>query len=222
MVNLLYYGADIVTCQTERSKMAALFMTAGQKAMYSTAYRKAFKFLDAGINLLGPDSWSSEYELSLNLHDNAAKAAYCTGNDERLKARNDQISANATSSLHLVTSYSLQIKSYNDKFMWEESVRSAVKILKKIGEKIDLDQTDLMVASEVQRTKDLIKGKSHQEIVAAMTEMKDERSLSRMMIYSNVLSASFALNPELYSYISARMGKVVFPLKFSLSNNLFI
>ena len=70
VVRLLDDGIEMLESQEERSQIAELFLQAGDKFMSFTAFAQAFKYLEAGIKLLGSDCWEMHYDLSLKLHWN--------------------------------------------------------------------------------------------------------------------------------------------------------
>ena len=43
------------------------------------AFEQAIKYFDAGIDLLGNDSWNTNYDLSLAVHNATAKVGVSTG-----------------------------------------------------------------------------------------------------------------------------------------------
>lgn len=71
--------------------VATLFLRAGTKASETSAFELAAAYLTAGIDLLPPDHWESEYVLSLDLYCTAAEAEYCAGNFEKLRCHCQQV-----------------------------------------------------------------------------------------------------------------------------------
>ncbi|MDY6992478.1 MAG: AAA family ATPase, partial [Pseudomonadota bacterium] len=52
----------------EKKLIANLNLQAAQKAQAASAYTSALKYIHAGLSLLSPQSWHSDYELNLQLH----------------------------------------------------------------------------------------------------------------------------------------------------------
>lgn len=50
-------------------EVARLNLKAGKKAMTLSSFDSAAKYLLVGVSLIKEESWNSEYELSLELHD---------------------------------------------------------------------------------------------------------------------------------------------------------
>ena len=204
VIHLLNYAKDLITDQEQRSKVAELFLLAGNRAITSTAFTQACEYLEAGINMLGENCWEFKYDLSLKLHDAAAKMCYCISNYTSLDIYIKAISKNAASALHTVQTYALQIRLYNDNRKFQDAFDTAVCILNKIGENINYTQSEAEIDSLIDKTKLLLNGKSYEEITE-MEEMQDESKLAIMMILSESLSTLHFFNPQLYCLVSLRM-----------------
>src|SRR5208337_4809709 len=104
IVNHLNRGAELITSQDERERLAELNLRAGKRAKASTAYASALTYLTAGAALLPEDSWGRRRELAFELELNRAECEFLTGHlsaaDERLAALSDR--ATTTSELAIV------------------------------------------------------------------------------------------------------------------------
>ena len=85
IVNQLNVGADSITSPSEKSQLAELNLIAGKKAKKAAAYEPAEKYLKLGLKLLAEDSWSYEYELTLNLYVETVEAEYLITNYQQAK-----------------------------------------------------------------------------------------------------------------------------------------
>ena len=121
-VDLLKHVIGIVTDEKERLKMTYLFMETGKQAMKSTAFGKAFTYFKVGIKLLSADTWEKKYGLSLKMYNQAAIAAYSNQSFSKMKTFLDVICAKATSALHLVQCYVIQIRYNNDKRQFAQAI----------------------------------------------------------------------------------------------------
>jgi predicted ATPase len=60
--------------------MARLCLIAGDKAIQTSSFSQAAKYLDRGVDLLPNDHWKEHYKnLRLRLFSGAAEAHYCLG-----------------------------------------------------------------------------------------------------------------------------------------------
>ena len=210
VVNLLYRAIDIMDDQTERHDAAKLFMLAGENAMTSTAFERAFKYFKGGIKLLSQDGWELEHKLSFDLHSNAARAAYCVANYAFCLKYIEKIFRYVFNDLDLVAPNLLLIRMYNDKRMNEDAIDTAVRILDKLGEKITVNQNESTTASIVEQTKNLV-GRLSSDDIFKLKPMEDKRLLSVMEILHSILySCYFSNNPCRLAHISSRMLQLTF------------
>ena len=70
----------IVNDSKERTKMAELFLKAGEKSNSLTAFKSASIYFANGMKLLKESDWKENYELSLKLYSVASEVAYCQMN----------------------------------------------------------------------------------------------------------------------------------------------
>ena len=206
VANLLINSLDTIKCQRDRSKVSDLFLRAGKRAIASTAFKQAFTYLNAGIQLLNSESWSQNYDLTFNLYNTAAKGAYCVGNVSDMNILVNEVVNNTSNKLHQLDSYLLQIRYYNDKVMCKDAIRVGVFYLEKIGVKVDLSQCESITLSEVENARRYIAGTSH----LALTDMTNETSLAAMNILSRLVKSAFISDRKLLPLIASRMIKLTF------------
>jgi len=76
VVHALNAGRGVIDDPLERARLVQLNLEAGRRALGAAAYTPAWGFLQAGLELLAADAWQTEYERTLELHLEAASAAY--------------------------------------------------------------------------------------------------------------------------------------------------
>ena len=215
VVELLRHTIDIVTDSKERLKMAELFMQVGEEAMGSTAFRQALKHFQIGIKLLSSNCWKKNYEFSLQMHNYAATAAFSVANYSKMSTFLDEISTHATSALHLVQSYVIQIRCYNDRRMYKEALEKGLCILEKIGESRlcantrSISEDKSIITSEVYATKNFFNGIS-KETLSSMREIEDENLIAVVLVLSSIITSVHMNAPQLVPLISSRMIQITF------------
>ncbi|MGL5065879.1 MAG: trifunctional serine/threonine-protein kinase/ATP-binding protein/sensor histidine kinase [Microcoleus sp.] len=120
IVNQLNIGVEFLAEKAETDELAKLNLIAGKKAKASNAYEAAVRYLNIGLELinsfdaisLGSLSWETDYELTLNLHVEAAEAEYLNTNFGRSQELADIVLLKATNKLDRIKGYELQIQSY--------------------------------------------------------------------------------------------------------------
>ena len=143
LVNQLNYGVDLIQSQTEKNQLAQLNLIAGRKAITSTAYQSAATYLNTGLKLLAPDSWQTQYNLTLDLYDTAIEAEYLNTNFQQSKALIDIALQKATSVLDKVRIYKRQIQFYISQGDLPASIDTALKSVEILGVPIPTDPENI-------------------------------------------------------------------------------
>ena len=201
VANLLINSLDMIKCQKDCLKMSDLFLRAGKRAMASTAFKNAFTYLNAGIQLLNSESWSKNYDLAFDLYNTAAKGAYCNGNISDMNVFINEVVNNTPNKLHQLDSYLLQIRHFNDKGKHKDAIRVGISFLDKIGVKIDLGQCESVAASEVQNAKKRITETTN----LTLADMRNESSLAVMNIFNSLVTSAFSSDKKFLFLIASRM-----------------
>ena len=216
VARLLYHSAIMASDENERLKIASLLMQAGNKALTQTAFDQSFKYLNSGISILGEESWKTNYDLTLDLHNDTAKAAFCIADYDTMDSLIEEISDNVTTKLHLIKSCSLQIKQYKDVRKFEKAIKLAIRILDYLGESIEMNPDTATIQRNVLEARGLVRQITTKEAME-YDIMKDEVLLSVMMILSDILYGAFLVNKKLFSLITARM--TILSFKHGLSKH---
>src|SRR5262249_44468560 len=97
IVNNLNHGRTLIRQRATQDELAAFNLAAGKKAKGAVAYQPAWNYLRVGLGLLtsppaslaqtgnssaAEDCWARQYRLSLSLYEEAAEAAYLSGEFE--------------------------------------------------------------------------------------------------------------------------------------------
>ncbi len=85
-------------------------LIAGQKAKAAAAFSNAKSYIEIGLALLGPESWSEQYELTLQLHNENAELAAFIGQYDQVTPTAELIHDNARRVLDQVRAYMIQIE----------------------------------------------------------------------------------------------------------------
>jgi predicted ATPase len=76
VANQFHPALDLVQDPNERTKLALLHLQAGKKAIASTAFASALRYLENGLILLHGGDWKQQYELTLALSLERAECEY--------------------------------------------------------------------------------------------------------------------------------------------------
>ncbi|NEO89831.1 MAG: AAA family ATPase [Moorea sp. SIO3G5] len=200
IVNQLNIGADLITNPSEREQLAGLNLLAGKKAKSATAYEPALRYFNSGLKLLAPDSWESNYELSLALSIAAVEAEYLTVNLERAKHLSKIVLKQAKTFLDKIKVYELQILFYITQNKMNEAIDLGINVLKMLGIAIPTEAQE--INTEVEKLREELQLEVEEIAnLANLPDITDPYQLAAIRILTNASSASYIANPVLWPLI---------------------
>ncbi|MEM8807103.1 MAG: GAF domain-containing protein, partial [Cyanobacteria bacterium P01_G01_bin.38] len=201
MVNQLNMGAALITDRSEREALAQLNLIAGRKAKLSTAYAAAVSYLAAGLT--GVESWQRQYALALALHEEAAEAAYLNGAFEQMSQWLAAIFENGANLLDTIKAYEVQIQAHVAQDRPVDAVKTALKILKKLGVKLPEQPNQYAVSFAIWRTQQALAGRRIEDL-ADLPTMTEPTQLAAMRILASVISPASFFAPRLFLLFSLK------------------
>ena len=200
IVNQLNSGVELITHHTERDELAKLNLIAGRKAKASTAYAAALGYLTVGMRFLFADSWQSQYELTLALHDEAAEAAFLSRDFEQMERLAEVVRNRAKTLLHKVKIYEVKIQAYQVQNKQLEAFNTGLTVLALLGIEFPQTPSQLDVQLGLEETTSNITGKRIEDLIH-LPQMTAPDKLAVMKILSTVFSAAFQAMPEMFPLI---------------------
>ena len=199
IVNQLNVGVEFLTEKSEKYELAKLNLIAGKKAKASNAYEAAVRYLNVGLGLInslgagsvGGSSWETDYDLTLNLHVEAAEAEYLNTNFGRSQELADVVLQQATNLLDKVKVYELQIQSYFSQNQIIKAIDTGLKALEILEFTLSEIPPEGLAAIKLPQL----------EEVENLPVITDDYQLAIMRILSVILSAVFVAKPELLPQI---------------------
>lgn len=191
---------------------AELNLRAAKKARHSSAFSSALDYCHAALELLPSDCWDRHYELTLELHLEAAEAAYLSADYPRLDALLERITSRARDVLDTVRAYDAKLQALVAAGELPEAMRTGFAVLEKLGVPLPLDPSPEQTMAELgglaaEVPVDRLPELSQKE---AMTE---PRYLASMRMLSSVCSACYLSAPHVLPFVigqqvrlSARYG----------------
>lgn len=197
IVNHLNLAVPLIRDRSQLRALALLNLTAGRKAIASIAYESALKYLTTGIALLAKNSWKTDYEVTLSLHEKAAEAAYLNGDFEQMDRLVKVVLSQTSQVLDRILVYDLQIQSLGTQYKSLEAIQLGLKVLESLD--IHLSQfTDPTEEQQaVSRLQKKLDGRSLEDWVN-LPKMKDPRILAAMRILGRILCHSYQAAPHLF------------------------
>ncbi|MGD1803888.1 AAA family ATPase [Dapis sp. BLCC M126] len=203
IVNQLNQGLTLITEQLERDELAKLNLQAGKKAKDSTAYEPARIYLETALELLSPDSWKTQSNLTLEIYTETVEVEYLNTRFDRAEALSSIVLQNTKEILYTIKIYELKIQSYYAQLQLQEAIDTALEILSKLGIVIssDISLMQEKVAQEQEYIKSLLRDKSIAEL-AELPTMTDPEKLAAVRLLMSIATSAIICNPQLYPLVT--------------------
>jgi predicted ATPase/signal transduction histidine kinase len=197
LVNQFNMALPLIILQAERDRLARMNLIAGRKALASTAYPSAVKYLTTGIQLLTDDSWERKYELTLGLYERAAEAAYLGGNFEQTEQLAEVVLTRAKTLLEKIKVYEVKIQAYGAQNQALKAVNTALTVLKQLGVEFPENPSESDFKLGMAEIALNMTGK-HIDDLINLPIMTEARSLAAMRILSGVIGFTYQAAPAIY------------------------
>ena len=214
IVDQINRGSSLVTDPVERFQVAELNLVAGEKSSAACAFLPASIYLLQGCVFLDDEtSWTEHYELSLRLHTALGEVQVAHGDNENAilslepvlsqgKTVQDQLRAQHAYMLALIAQGLLN-----------EAVQRGLAVLEKLGESFPSDIDRNTIVEELNKTEDLIRGRSVESILECSL-VADENKLAAMKFLTVTARIAYNSNQNFFSLPVLRM------INISLTNGL--
>jgi predicted ATPase/signal transduction histidine kinase/DNA-binding NarL/FixJ family response regulator/tRNA A-37 threonylcarbamoyl transferase component Bud32 len=189
IVNHLNIGAELITPQPQKDRLAKLNLTAGKKAKAATAYETAVRYLAMGRELLRESSWKKQYDLTLDLYVEATAAEYLNTNFEEAKTLSEVVLKHATTLLDKVKVYEIQMQFHIQQHQMQAALEIGLQALDMLG---------ISLAEERP-------GELNDQELASLPEMTDSHQLAAMQILMNLCAPTYVLDPVLNQRVAFTM-----------------
>ncbi|MBD1805629.1 AAA family ATPase [Microcoleus sp. FACHB-SPT15] len=203
IVNQLNFGIEAINVQLERDKLAQLNLIAGKKAKASAAWEAASNYLRIGLDYLSADSWSRQYNLTLELYVEAAEVTILSGKFEEMEKLASVVLQQARTLLDTVKIYGVKIQAFTVQNKALEAIETALSVLKLLGIRLPRNPNKLDILVELVRTKLSLVGRRVEDLIN-LPEMTDSYKLAVMRILSDVFSAAYVAAPKLFPLLALK------------------
>jgi predicted ATPase/GAF domain-containing protein/DNA-binding CsgD family transcriptional regulator/tRNA A-37 threonylcarbamoyl transferase component Bud32 len=224
IVNQLNRGRILIDRQAERDELAGLNLIAGRRAKTSAAYQPALTYLRVGLALLAPlqrvspeaadtASWQRQYDLTLNLHLEAAEAALLNGHFDEMEQLAEVVLQQTKSLLDSMKIYELKVQAGIMRNEFQAAVMMARRALSLLGHELPEQPSQVDIIMGLQETQGLLAGLpapggKQVEAFGNLPDMTDPEQLAALRLLSGVAPAAFIGMPELYPLIVFKLIKL--------------
>ena len=182
LVNQLNFGKDLLITQTEKDRLAKLNLIAGQKAKAAAAYEASVNYLNIALELLAPNSWRSDYDLTLTIYLEAIEAEYLNSNFERSNLLSEVTLNQAKTLLEKVKVHELRLQAYVAQNQHSQAIELGRKVLEILGVYLENAPPNELIIEEL----------------AELPKMTKPDKLAAMRILKAVGDAAYVTDPQLY------------------------
>lgn len=196
IVGHLNLGRTFVVHPAERSELVRLNLQAAQKARLATAYSAAVEYLTVGIELLTPESWQQDYDLTLTLHVEMTEVLYLKTDFERMEQWADRVLHQAETLLDTIKVQQARIMGAKAQGHLRDAIAIGLQVLQALGIEIPAQPTpdDIDQAFAVTRT--LWADKPPLSLLE-LPAMTDPLLLAAMEILTVLVPAAYMAAPTL-------------------------
>ena len=190
LVGHLNEGRRLITDAAERRELARLNLTAGIRAQRSSAYESALGYLGIACELLGPDSWASDYELTMAVASEYQQCAYLTARYDEAESWIEQLLARARTNLEKAEILSMRTRQYATTGKMEASIQAAIMGLSLLGIRITDNPDRAAIRREIAAVKRNLAGRRIADLIAAPA-LSDPAQKVAIRLLMEIFAAAF-------------------------------
>ncbi|KAL7539058.1 hypothetical protein ACHAXR_009003, partial [Thalassiosira sp. AJA248-18] len=207
VVDNMNRGAKLIEDQIQKYEVAQLNLQAGKKALATSAFDSASKYLMVGLRLLGPNSWVEKYSLTINLYDAASMALLLNGDFNELSKITKEPLMNAQSFEDKLYIYNTVVRALAATTKFKEGISTCVFVLSQLGVTIPTDITADVYQDEATQVTQLLAGKSEEELLS-LPILIGRKKMAAMQFMNHALIMTFIAKPAMNPIIVFRMIKM--------------
>ncbi len=185
----------------ERQQSAELNLQAGKKAKASAAYDQALRYFEHGLSSLESDCWTTQYDLALELHVEAAEAAYLCTDFDRMEELTSAVLDNTNVTLHAVRAHEIRIQAFIARNEMLAAVDTALYVLRLLDIRLPRRPTKVHLLAGLVRARLLMTGRNIESLLD-LPPMKNPRVLAATRIINSVAKAAYVSAPLLVPLLS--------------------
>nr|WP_313898592.1 hypothetical protein [Roseofilum reptotaenium] len=200
-IDHLNLGVSLIDRQPEREQLIQLNLMAGCKAKSTTAYSVALSYLTRAIELLPDRCWDLHYDLTLNIYENAAEAAYLSREFEQQQEFTQIVLHRCDRILDRIKVYQVEIESKIAQIQKLEAIQLGLDVLQNLGIDFPAEPTPELIQQALTDTQSLLADIDIQTL-ADLPPMTDEKSLAALKIMVSIVPAIAQSSPAYFPLIT--------------------
>jgi predicted ATPase len=215
VLSLFQKGKSLIERPNDRHAVSALCYHAGYMAARASSFRVASHYFDLGIDILGPNRWRENYELSLSLCNAASEMDMCSGNFASMEAHLSDVLTHARLYKDTIQARATKIYYYGTSAAYQgQAVEEGIKVLNELGVDLPSRVSKVRLARELFRVRRALQGRTDSSILRMPTLANAEKR-SCLQILSLVYQNAMFARPNLLPIVILRMIDIT--LQYGLS-----
>ncbi len=187
-IDHLNLGRSLIQETQEKSQLVRFNLIAGQRAKATTAYQAALSYFTIGIELLPPQSWQVEYDLTLKFYQGAAEVSYLSHENEKQQYFFENVLQYAHNILDCIKVYQVEIERLISQNQQNESIKLALKILNDLEINLPNQPTPQLIEQALDNTLELL-GDRGLDTFADLAPMTHKKSFAALQIMASIMPA---------------------------------
>ncbi|MDZ4728317.1 MAG: serine/threonine-protein kinase PknK, partial [Leptospira sp.] len=204
IVNQLNQGLIHLKTEAEIQRQIEYNIIAGKKAISSNAHEAAAGFLNMATHNLSLTSWENNYDQTLDLYSNLAKAEYLNKNYEDAEKVFNTILAKAKYARDKVIVYDLKSSLYVSQNRMVDALDLLKKAVKTLGIRLPAKPSEISPLPEIIKFKIRFGKKSVADLYDALL-LNDVNSQLVLHLLNSAIPPSFIGQPALFPVIVLKM-----------------
>jgi class 3 adenylate cyclase len=197
IVDRLNRGKALIARGEECEDLARLNLQAGQKANNTTAYETAIAYLETGIQLLDPDCWQLQYDLTFALYREAVKASYFNADIEGMEELAAIATQQAKTPRDRVKIGEIKLDAYTNQNRMVEALNVGLEMLAALGIEFPQEVSRADFAPGLVKIKTLL-GDRQPEDLLHLPRMADPLAREALPLLIKILPVTYFAAPALF------------------------
>lgn len=186
----------------EKLQLAQYNLWAGQKAKLASAYYSANEYLTAGIELIKPDNWEKNYNLTFNIYKELAVCRYLISDFKAADKYFSELLRNAMDPLDKIEINRLKIEMLSTLGKHTDALEIGLDTLRTFGIKLPKKPNMVHVIMAIYKVKLQIKHTPIESIDLPL--MKDPKQIALVNLLTQLLNSSFITNQQLFVILTCK------------------
>ncbi|WP_017663266.1 hybrid sensor histidine kinase/response regulator [Baaleninema simplex] len=204
IVNQLNIGRTAIEEEAEIEQLVDLNLNAGQKAKQATACDAAKSYFQIGIDLLGQNCWTTDYDLTFQFHVELAKTQLTIADFVALDQTIDILLSFANSAVDRAKSYVLKAIQYTMQGLYSQAIQVGYVGLRDLGIQIERDDLKTLIREEAEEIEKILRDRPIISLLD-LPEVTDPEVKVTIELFANILPAAYiASDVDLYGFIASR------------------